>query len=132
VFRPAIWKIKGNSTQRELWFHAQDGDTEWIRRIPFDELNNPGKLLEQIDSPIVTALLAQGLLPKGTQIAPKIAWTAQYDWLQIGRNRVRVYRLKARLLDRYEINVLVSRVGEILRADFPGNLRLVNETLFSS
>jgi hypothetical protein len=35
-------------------------------------------------------------------------------------------------VDRYEINVLVSRVGEILRADFPGKVKLINEVLFSS
>jgi hypothetical protein len=42
---------------------------------------------------------------------------------------VRVYRLQARLLDRYQIVVVVSRVGEILRVELPNGLLLVNEAL---
>ena len=56
-------------------------------------------------------------------------WVARNDWLKIGHAQVRVYRLQARLLDRYQIVVLVSRVGEILRVELPNGLLLVNEAL---
>jgi len=42
---------------------------------------------------------------------------------------VQVYRLHTRLLDRYEINIMVSRAGEILRVDLPGDYRVVNDRL---
>jgi hypothetical protein len=61
-----------------------------------------------------------------------LKWEAHREWLRIGQNRVRVYRLEARLLDRHRIIVLVSRVGEILRVELPGELRLINDVLFSS
>ena len=59
-------------------------------------------------------------------------WTARYEWLRIGSSRVRVYRLRARVVEGQEIDILVSRVGELLRVDLPFNVRLVNETLFAS
>ena len=49
--------------------------------------------------------------------------------MKIGHAQVRVYWLRARLLDRYQIVVVVSRVGEILRVELPNGLLLVNEAL---
>jgi hypothetical protein len=45
---------------------------------------------------------------------------------------VRVYRLRARIVEGQEIDILVSRVGELLKVELPFNLRLVNETLFAN
>ena len=39
------------------------------------------------------------------------------------------YRLQAKLFDLHRITFFVSPVGEILRAELPGNLILVNEAL---
>jgi hypothetical protein len=35
-------------------------------------------------------------------------------------------------MDRYEITAIVSRAGEILRVDFPGEFVLVNDRLAAS
>ena len=58
-----------------------------------------------------------------------LQWTARKDWLEIGRSKVGVYRLQARLLDQYQAVVIVSRVGEILRVELPNGVRLVNDAL---
>ena len=42
---------------------------------------------------------------------------------------MRAYRLQARLLDRYQARIFVSRVGEILRVDLPDEVVLLNDQL---
>jgi hypothetical protein len=58
-----------------------------------------------------------------------LRWDARNDSLMVGRNRVRAYRLQTKLFDRYRITFFISPVGELLRAEFPGNLVLVNDAL---
>ena len=49
--------------------------------------------------------------------------------MTLGRSRARVYRIEAQLFDRYRASIIVSRVGEILRVELPGNVILANEAL---
>ncbi|HVK59185.1 MAG TPA: hypothetical protein VM735_10415, partial [Candidatus Kapabacteria bacterium] len=114
-----------------------DGDSEWIHRFSFDDLRSPQQLSRIIDSPLLVALLPQYIPASvSTNTAAPLSlglkWDAHYEWLRIGQNRVRIYRLEAKLLDRHRIVVLVSRVGEILRIELPGELKLINEVLFAS
>jgi hypothetical protein len=44
---------------------------------------------------------------------------------------VRAYRLKTRILDRYDIVIFVSRVGEILRVELPDEIVLTNDQLYT-
>lgn len=138
AMRPERWTIKANSATREFWFQSTDGESEWIHRFDFDDLRNPQKLATVIDSPLLATLLPQYLSAAGTTnttTAPfslGLNWEARYEWLRIGRNRVRIYRLQAKLLDRHRIVVLVSRVGEILRIELPGDLKLINDVLYAS
>ena len=135
--RPQRWQIKGNRTDQAIWFQSADGDSEWIHRFSFDDLRNPQQLSRIIDSPLLVALLPQ-YIPASVSTntaAPfslGLKWDAHYEWLRIGQNRVRIYRLEAKLLDRHRIVVLVSRVGEILRIELPGELKLINEVLYAS
>ena len=64
-----------------------------------------------------------------SEMALGVKWDAYEDSIRIGRTAVQVYRLHTRLMDRYEINVIVSRAGEILRVDLPGDYRLINDRL---
>jgi hypothetical protein len=134
--RPSRWEVKANAVERELWLQSSDGDSEWIHRFDLDELRNPQRLLAQVDSPIAAALLPQFLTPLANTNSPAVSlglkWEARYEWLRIGQSRVRIYRLEARLLDRHRITVLVSRVGEILRIEFPGEIKLINDVLYAS
>ena len=56
-------------------------------------------------------------------------WEARSDSMLVGKNRARVYRLQTKLLDRYKMTLFVSPVGEILRAELPGDIVLVHDTL---
>lgn len=136
--RPQRWQLKASAADRALWFQSTDGESEWIHRFTPEDLRNPQQLSRVIDSPLLAALLPQYLpLPAATNstAAPfslGLDWEARYEWLRIGRNRVRVYRLEAKLLDHHRMVVLVSRVGEILRIELPGGLKLINEVLYAS
>lgn len=130
--RPMRWEIKATAEERALWIIASEGETEWIRRLTFDELRDPRRLLPALNMPAAAAML-----PPARAGAPSPAlsfrpeWEARFDWLRIGRGRVRVYRLEARLPGRQNAVFLISRVGEILRAELPGGLKLLNDALYS-
>lgn len=133
--RPYTWEWSGNAQEKAFWFQSKDGDTEWIRRFTLDELRDPKALLSQVESPLLANLLPQITSSfSATNSTPGFAinWEARYEWLTIGRNKVRIYRLEARLLDRHRVVLLVSRVGEILRVEFPGGLKLINDVLYAT
>jgi hypothetical protein len=138
TIRPNRWEIKGNAVDREVWLQSTDGESEWIHSIPFDDLRNPQRLLKQVESPILATLLPQVLSSMnstnstGNSLSLGLNWETRMEWLRIGRSRVRIYRAEAKLLDQYRIVVLVSRVGEILRIELPGDIKLINEVLYAS
>ena len=138
LVRPYTWEVRASAAERELWVQSTDGESEWIQRFTPDDLRNPQRLATVLESPVLAALLPQ-LLPAAIQtggtnapLSLALNWTARYEWLQIGRNKVRIYRLEAKLLDRHRIVVLISRVGEILRIELPGEIKLVNDILYAN
>ena len=64
-----------------------------------------------------------------TQVATRLRWEARNERLVMGNARVRVYRLQLRLLDGYEVKILVSQIGEVLRVDLPDEIVLIHEDL---
>jgi hypothetical protein len=135
MMRPHTWELKGNAAEKAVWFQSSDGESEWIRRFTLDDLRNPQALLREAGSPLLAALIPQTLALGGSTSSTAslaLKWEARFEWLTIGRNKVRIYRLEAKLLDRHRIVVLVSRVGEILRIEFPGDLKLINDILYAS
>jgi hypothetical protein len=134
LIRPYTWEVKGDAAERELWIESRDGESEWIQRFTPEDLRNPQRLATVLESPALAALLPQ-LLPAVTRTNAALSlglhWEARYEWLQIGSSKVRIYRLEAKLLDRHRLVVLVSRVGEILRIELPGELKLVNDILYA-
>jgi hypothetical protein len=135
LIRPYTWEVKASAAEKALWVEARDGTSEWIQRFTPEDLRNPQRLATVLESPALAAFLPQ-LLPAitGTNTALSLAlnWTARHEWLQIGHSRVRIYRLEARLLDRHRIVVLISRVGEILRVELPGEIKLINDILYAT
>jgi len=102
--------------------------------IPFDELRNPEKLLRRLGGSIVaTTLTSLGLpLSQLQASAPSLAlqWHAHKGHrVPMGQAQVPVYRLQARWLDRYEINLYVAESGEIFRVDLPDEIVLLNGKL---
>jgi len=109
-----------------------DGPLQIDTKFNFDELQNPGQLVGQLGGPMAALAFANfPFLPRGTNSPSLLAgleWRAEYDWIQILKQRVRCYRLSTRVLDRHQIVIYVSRVGEILRVDLPGGVQLINDT----
>jgi hypothetical protein len=111
----------------------EDTEEKWSRTFTFAELRDPRELLDEFAGPYAWALMAPltefEKLQNPKDLALGLEWEARNDSLKIGHSTVRVYRLRARLVDHYQIVVLVSRVGEIMRVELPNGLLLVNEAL---
>jgi hypothetical protein len=130
--RPAVWAVHSAAVDRTLELKYEDESGKWSRTFSFDELRDPRIWLEEFAGPVPLALLGpvSGLeLGKTQKLALGLNWEARNDWLRIGHSQVRVYRLQAHLFDRYQVVVILSRVGEIMRVELPNGLLLVNEAL---
>jgi len=131
--RPALWEVRTASAEKELTLKYQDGEEAWSRTFTYEELRNPRNLIEEFGGPLAVAAIGpfSGLdtTSAGRNLSLGLKWEARNDSLKIGHSLVRVYRLQARLFDRYQAVVIVSRVGEIMRVELPNGIRLVNEAL---
>ena len=126
--RPRAWEIQTIRAEESLSFTFEEDDMKFQRKFKFAELRDPGKLVRELGYPVPPLLLNQwSQAPKS--IALGLAWEARNDWLTVGHSKVRVYRLQAKLLDRYQAVILVSRAGEILRAELPNEIVLLNDAL---
>jgi hypothetical protein len=134
MLRPTTWEIETAAARQEMVLTTQEGETKRRRTITFAELQTPGALLEQFAGPVAGSLLG-GLtlapfLRHGSASVP-LHWQARHDSVRMGHSAVRAYRLQTTLLDRYSAVLYISRVGEILRAELPGEIVLVNDALGS-
>ena len=132
--RPHSWRIAANREKQTFEFSLGEGRQALKQTLPFSILQDPGKLLDAAGVSAQVPGLAE-ILPEisgstntlGATLGVK--WQAHQDWMQMGHSRVKVYNLRARILDKYQILVVVSRVGEILRVELPEGMTLVNEAL---
>ena len=128
--RPSVWTLHTTAAHETLELKYEDETGKWSRTFAFEELRDPRTLLDELAGPLPLALLGPVAgLERPKTLSLGLKWEAHNDWLKIGHSQVRVYRLQARLLDRYQAVVIVSRVGEIMRLELPNGLRLVNEAL---
>jgi hypothetical protein len=131
--RPMFWEVRANAAEETASFTFEDDGGKWSRTYTFEELHNPTRLLQDLGGAWTSTLtgLTAGL-PAGNPLRDSgvgLRWEGHSDLMKIGHARVRVYRLQARLLDRYEVGVTVSRGGEIMRVELPGGIQLANEAL---
>ena len=133
TIRPVTWQIHAAAAEQTVKWTAQDGGDRFEHTFKFSDLQDPGALLGEFMGPFAGEWLAQTGRPPGAAGAASlntgVNWEACEDTLWIGHAQARVYRLQARLLDRYRITLIVSRVGEILRVELPDDLVLVNDQL---
>jgi hypothetical protein len=95
-------------------------------------LGNPDALMGEFSGPFslgVFGTLGGPAAEKTPALLAGLRWEAFYDTMKIGAEPVRVYRLQTRLLDKYTVKIFVSRAGEIVRAELPGEVTLVLEQL---
>jgi hypothetical protein len=136
TLKPFSWKVKASEALQNVTLTTEDDEGHSERVFKFTDLQNPGKLLREVGGaafPAAMAAFGVGFPPLGTgrtnNAALGLQWQARNDWLTIGSNPVRVYRLETRLFDRYHAVLFVSPVGEILRVELPDEVVLMNDAL---
>jgi hypothetical protein len=131
--RPSVWEVHASALTETVKFSSSDeaGHNEHV--FTFSELQHPEKIARQAGFPFSSTIFAAlGLPGNAAQATPAtfaLKWQAHNDWLTIAGERMRIYRLQARLLDRFQIVVLVSLEGEILRVELPDEILLINDQL---
>jgi hypothetical protein len=130
--RPDAWSIEADAVAQTVTLnHTSDG-APWERKFTFDDLRRPEKILTELGMPWATAMLAGGLGLSPQQATMEnlslgLKWEASLGFVPLGKSSVRCYRLSARLFDRFEVVVFVSRLGELLRVELPDGYLMVNE-----
>lgn len=133
IQRPNLWEIRADAATQTLTLRLGEEPGGWERRFTFAELLEPASVLAALGLPLPPGVVS-ALLPGATAMNPKeislgLTWEARREWVRIRSARAPAYRLRARLLDKYEATAWISRVGEILRLELPGEVALVNEAL---
>jgi hypothetical protein len=136
--RPMRWTLSADATNRAIVITILEEDGQWERSISFDELARPEKLLAELGAPWAAGLLA-GVLPAGPsgavgarafspeRLAAGIKIEARQDWFEVSNSRIRAYQVRLRLTESLRATIIVSRAGEILRAEFPDHWVFINE-----
>ena len=130
--RPNNWEVHANATSESLRLVLGDEAGTWQKTFKFADLRDPETLLQQFEGASYALSLLGGvnpLLQKNaiSKLALGLKWTARNDWMKFGHSQVRVFRLEAHLIGRYNIFIFVSRVGEILWVELPDEIILSNE-----
>jgi hypothetical protein len=133
AMRPATWEIHSIAAEQKLHLKVEGGDIPFDVVLQFSDLQNPGGLAYQLLGPAASELMNEAGLQSAPHGSPApglgVKWEAYEDTIHIGHTAVQVYQLRTRLLDRYDISVLVSRAGEILRVNLPNGILLLNDRL---
>lgn len=134
--RPFAWEVRSVAADQTVQLHTEDDEGSRRQTFTFADLRQPDKILRELgDSFFPGAGLAALALPlrsgKPSALAAGLKWEAHNDWLLFGRNRMRVYRLQAKLLEGWQARVFISPVGEILRVELPDEILLVHEDLLA-
>jgi len=131
--RPNFWDVHATTAGETIKLISDDETGHAEQTIKFSDLQNPDKLFHLVGWPLSPGLLAALGLPRNpSQAAPLslgLKWEARNDWLNIGKERMRVYRLQARLLDRFQMALFISFEGQILRVELPDEIVLINDQL---
>ena len=129
--RPLVWEIRSMAGEGALHLRTEDETGTGERVFKFSDLQNPQKLLQDLETPLLLPLVSSSL-PLNSSIAASalgLKWEARNDWFQIAHASVRAYLLEAKILDRHSVKIFVSRAGEILRVELPDEMVLVNDQL---
>jgi hypothetical protein len=127
--RPASWEFTAKTGDPNVHVRYEEGHDSWEQTYAVRDLRRLTELLgpyaSLLPAPIASDL--HGFDP--SQLTAGLKWEARNDWLKVGRNRIRVYRVEATLFDRYQVVGQLSRAGEVLKLRLPDSFLLANEAL---
>ena len=128
---PFTWEIHSVADEQVLKLTVESGKARVEHVFKFSDLRDPGVFLNDVFGPAFGDMFDQAGIPPalGDSLPAGLVWEASEDTLRIGKHQVTVYRLQTRILDRYQVSILISRVGELLRIELPDDLVLVNDHL---
>jgi len=131
--RPSFWEVQAKAAAQTVKFTSDDdtGHSEQVFKLA--DFENPEKLFHLMGGPLSPAILGALGLPRlshgGHPSSLALKWEARNDWLKLGKERMRIYRLQGRLMDRFQIVLFISLEGEILRGELPDEIVLINDQL---
>jgi hypothetical protein len=126
--RPKSWTLRAEAGTGEVRLSYQEGRRQVEQRFETGDLGTLGALLGPFGA-LLPGSGGPGPALSPELLAQNLRWTASNDWLKIGRNRVRVYKVTGRFGSALEAVAYVSRAGEILKVQLPDSLQLVNDAL---
>lgn len=133
AIRPTAWDIVCVATNQTIELSVIGENGVMRRTFNMADLQSPMALVSQLIQPFggdwLPGISSGATGPNNT--STKIEWDATTDWTQIGHTSVQIYKMHTRLLQRFDVNMLVSRAGEILRIELPNDVTLVNDQLHS-
>jgi len=130
--RPVALQIRGSAGTNALFLKVNDGKRDFQTKFTAGDLQQLSPMLKDVDLPLISNFLPQTSTNElGKKLDLGLSWKARQEWVTIGGSRVRTYRLTTTLLQEFEIAVLVSKVGEILKVRLPGDVAFTNEALLN-
>lgn len=122
--RTAVIEVHSLTTNQTAHIKlSNDGNMLTERDVSFDELQDPGVLLQTFTGNTIPEFFGlfgpADMLPGAS--SQKIEWDARRTRVKIGTESVPIYRLETTILGRPVI-MDVSTLGEILRIDLPGEI----------
>ncbi len=139
--RPLSLQVNASATNGTVAVRFQEGEESVARTFTFAQLRDPVKLLQEVAGTGPLGLLTGGLLggseaagappelaafPLLPRVSLGLQWDSRQDWLKVGQAKLRCYRLQTRWLDKYQVTLYISRLGEILRVQLPNDIVLQN------
>jgi hypothetical protein len=126
-------ELQADAVTQSLAISSFGESEKFERTFKFAELTNPEGLLNEFGGPLAAivggeaGLSAALIQPQNFPVG--LRWIARRDKLTVGHSPIRVYVVETRLLEKYEIRIFVSQVGELLRVELPGEVVLKNDQL---
>jgi hypothetical protein len=127
AMRPHSWSLDAQARNQSIVLNGDDDNGVWNKKWSFADLDNPRTWLGDFVEPSTLALLGLDHSLADSKSAG-MQWQAHEDTMKFGQSNLRVYRLDSSVLGQH-IEVVVSRIGEILWVDLPFHLTLRNQAL---
>jgi hypothetical protein len=126
--------IRSKAAEKTVHLRTESGRTAYEQTFTFAELEDPRSLADTLSLP-APMLDMLGISGSSTNTGmpglslSDLPWEAREGKFSLGPATVRAYRLRTRLLDRWQAVLVISPVGEILRVELPDEWVLVSDEM---